>query len=50
MTIQVLLESAGLHDGQFGPFILLDLPFTGDPAVLYIEHMVGSIHIEDPER
>lgn len=50
VTIQVLLESAGLHDGQFGPFILLDLPFAGDPQVLYIEHMAGSIHIEDPER
>lgn len=50
VTIQVLLESAGLHDGQVGPFTLLDMPFAGDPQVLYIEHMAGSIHIEDPER
>ncbi|MFI6100634.1 helix-turn-helix domain-containing protein [Lentzea sp. NPDC051213] len=50
VTIQVLLESAGSQDGQFGSFALLDLPFAGDPKVLYIEHMAGSIHIEDPER
>jgi hypothetical protein len=50
VTIQVLLESARLHDGLFGSFTLLDLPFAGDPQVLYIEHMAGSIHIEDPER
>jgi len=50
VTIQVLLEAAGSHDGQFGSFALLDLPFAGDPQVLYIEYMAGSIHIEDPER
>ncbi|WP_434451917.1 helix-turn-helix domain-containing protein [Lentzea sp. E54] len=50
VTIQVLLESARLHDGLLGSFALLDLPFTGDPQVLYVEHVAGSIHIEDPER
>lgn len=50
VTIQVLLDSAGLHDGQSGPFTLLDMPFTGDPRVLYIEHMGGSIHIEDSQQ
>ncbi|MFD4641544.1 helix-turn-helix domain-containing protein [Lentzea sp. NPDC058436] len=50
VTIQVLLDSAGLHEGQSGSFTVLDMPFTGDPKVLYIEHMGGSIHIEDPQR
>lgn len=50
VTIQVLLESAGLHDGQLGSFTLLDLPFDGNPKALYIEYTAGSIHIEDPER
>jgi hypothetical protein len=50
VTIQVLLASARLHDGLLGSFTLLDLPFAGDPQVLYIEHVAGSIHIEDPER
>lgn len=50
VTIQVLLESAGLHEGQSGPFTLLDMPFAGDPQVLYIEYMGGSIHIEDSRQ
>lgn len=50
VTIQVLLESARLHDGLAGSFTLLDLPFAGDPQVLYIEYMAGSLHIEDPDR
>jgi transcriptional regulator with XRE-family HTH domain len=50
VTVQVLLESARLHAGLAGSFTLLDLPFAGDPQVLYIEYMAGSFHIEDPER
>ncbi|MFD5824023.1 helix-turn-helix domain-containing protein [Lentzea sp. NPDC060358] len=50
VTIQLLPESVGPHDGQGGPFTLLDMPFAGDPQVLYIEHMAGAIHIEDPHR
>ncbi|GHH48729.1 helix-turn-helix domain-containing protein [Lentzea cavernae] len=50
IVIQVLRGSPRLHDGLFGSFTLLDLPFAGNPRILYIEHMAGSIHIEDPER
>ncbi|MFS8100347.1 helix-turn-helix domain-containing protein [Lentzea alba] len=50
VTIQVVLDTAGLHDGHNGPFTLLDFPFTGDPQVLYVEHAGGSMHIEDPSR
>ncbi len=49
VTIQILLESAGLHDGQSGPFAVLDMPFTGDPQVLYIEHM-GGVHLVAEEQ
>jgi transcriptional regulator with XRE-family HTH domain len=50
VTIQVLPESAGLHDGYNGGFNLLDFPYSGDPQVLYVEHAGGSLHIEDPDR
>ncbi|MFI6101894.1 helix-turn-helix domain-containing protein [Lentzea sp. NPDC051213] len=48
VTIQVVLDSAGPHDGHNGAFTLLDFPYPSDPQVLYIEYTRGSIHIEDP--
>ena len=50
VTVQVVLDSVGLHDGLFGSFTLLDFPYEGDPQVLYVEHLAGAVHIEDPER
>ncbi|MGW4208213.1 helix-turn-helix domain-containing protein [Lentzea sp. NPDC004789] len=50
VTVQVLLDATGLHDGHNGPFTLLDFPFAGHPQVLYVEHAGGSMHIEDPSR
>ncbi|SEP71538.1 MULTISPECIES: helix-turn-helix domain-containing protein [Lentzea] len=50
VTIQVVLDTAGLHDGHNGPFTLLDFPFDGGPRVLYVEHAGGSMHIEDQSR
>lgn len=50
VEVQVLLTSAGFHDGYSGPFTLLDFPDKRDSRVLYVEHATGSIHIEDPEK
>ena len=50
VTVQVVLDTAGLHDGHNGPFTLLDFPFDGGPQVLYVEHAGGSMHIEDQSR
>ncbi|HEX8870765.1 MAG TPA: helix-turn-helix transcriptional regulator [Lentzea sp.] len=50
VTIQVILDSVGLHDGHNGSFTLLDFPYLSDPRVLYIEHAEGSTHIEEPAR
>jgi hypothetical protein len=50
VSIQVVLDSIGLHDGHNGSFTLLDFPYPTDPRVLYIEHTEGSIHIEDPSQ
>ncbi|MGI5503767.1 helix-turn-helix domain-containing protein [Lentzea sp. CA-135723] len=50
VTVQVVLDMAGLHDGHNGPFTLLEFPYAGDPKVLYVGHAAGSLQIEDPER
>ncbi|SDG98501.1 Helix-turn-helix domain-containing protein [Lentzea fradiae] len=50
VTVQVIPDSAGLHDGHNGSFTLLDFPYPSDPRVLYVEHTEGSIHIEDLAR
>ncbi|MGW6447812.1 helix-turn-helix domain-containing protein [Lentzea sp. NPDC055074] len=50
VTVQVILDSVGLHEGYNGSFTLLDFPYPSDPRVLYVEHTEGSIHIEDPAR
>lgn len=48
VTVQVLLDSAGLHDGHNGGFNLLEFPYPGDPQVLYIEYSRGGFQTEDP--
>lgn len=50
VTFQVLPRAAGFHDGQLGSFTLLDFPEQRDPQVLYVEHIAGSVHIENPEQ
>ncbi|SDL20618.1 Helix-turn-helix domain-containing protein [Lentzea albidocapillata subsp. violacea] len=50
VTVQVIPDSVGLHEGYNGSFTLLDFPYPSDPRVLYVEHTEGSIHIEDPAR
>jgi transcriptional regulator with XRE-family HTH domain len=50
VTVRVLPESAGKHDGLTGPVTLLRFPDTEDIDVAYVEHALGSVHIEDPEQ
>ncbi|HWO58440.1 MAG TPA: helix-turn-helix transcriptional regulator, partial [Umezawaea sp.] len=50
IEVQVLLNSVGLHDGYNGAFTLLDFPDKRDSRVLYVEHAIGSVHVEDPEK
>ncbi|GAB2872459.1 helix-turn-helix domain-containing protein [Lentzea nigeriaca] len=50
VTVQVILDSVGLHEGHNGSFTLLDFPYPSDPRVLYVEHTEGAIHIEDLAR
>ncbi|USX56496.1 helix-turn-helix transcriptional regulator [Lentzea sp. HUAS12] len=50
VTVQVLPDAAGLHDGQNGAFTVLDFAYPGEMSVLYVEHPAGSTHVEDIER
>ncbi|MEO6088915.1 MAG: helix-turn-helix transcriptional regulator [Umezawaea sp.] len=50
VTVQVLPNAVGMHDGHNGTFTLLDFPDARDAQVLYVEHAVGSVHVEDPEK
>jgi hypothetical protein len=32
------------------PFTLLDFPDAADPTVVYLEHLTGSLLLEDPDE
>lgn len=49
VTLQVLPLRDGAHGGMEGGFILLRFP-EDDPELLYVEHVAGSLHIEDAEE
>jgi transcriptional regulator with XRE-family HTH domain len=50
VTLQVLPLGHGPHDAMTGAFILLDFPEPTDPEMLYVEHVTGSLHIEDEDN
>lgn len=45
VTLRVLPDRLGAHDGMNGAFIVLGFP-ESDPEVLYTEYATGSLHIE----
>ncbi len=49
VSIQVLPDAGGAHTGTSGAYIILDFP-EGDPALLYVAHVIGALHIEKPEE
>ena len=46
VTLRVLPDRMGAHDGMLGAFTLLGFPEGVDPEVLYVSHPTGSLHIE----
>ncbi|MEU4801407.1 helix-turn-helix transcriptional regulator [Actinosynnema sp. NPDC023587] len=46
VTVRVLLDERGAHGSMNGGFTLLNFPDPADPAVLYVEHPFGSLHME----
>jgi transcriptional regulator with XRE-family HTH domain len=50
VTVRVVPESAGKHDGLYGGITLLSFPDREDPPVAYVEHALGAEHIKDPDH
>jgi DNA-binding XRE family transcriptional regulator len=48
VTLQVLPDSLGAHDGMDGAFTILEFEDEQDPTVLYAEYPTGSVHVEKP--
>ena len=49
VTIQVLPADVGAHQGVTGGFTVLSFETLGEPDIGYVEHPMGSIHIEKAE-
>jgi transcriptional regulator with XRE-family HTH domain len=53
VTVQVLPTAVGAHPGTDGAFTVLSFEGLGEPDIAYVEHPLGSVHIEkeqDVER
>jgi hypothetical protein len=48
VTLQVLPDSIGAHDGMDGAFTILEFTDEEDPDLLYVEHPIGAVHLEKP--
>ncbi|MDF5753958.1 helix-turn-helix transcriptional regulator [Spongiactinospora sp. TRM90649] len=48
VSLQVLPLTAGVHAAIDGSFVLLT--FDGYPDVLYLEHLMGCVYLEEPEE
>ncbi|MFE0024775.1 DUF5753 domain-containing protein [Amycolatopsis sp. NPDC059021] len=46
VRLQIVPESVGAYDGQFGNLILAGFEDPEEPDVAYVEHVLGSVHIE----
>ncbi|MDU0294230.1 helix-turn-helix transcriptional regulator [Saccharothrix longispora] len=47
VSIRILADAGGAHAGMVSSFALLDFADPLEPPVLFIEHMVGAVHIEE---
>jgi transcriptional regulator with XRE-family HTH domain len=50
VTLQVVPDERGAHDGLAGAFILLEFAEDEDPDLLYVAHVAGALHMEKPEE
>ena len=46
VTIQVVPEEVGAYDGQVGNVVVASFDDPAEGHVAYIEHMLGSVHLE----
>ena len=49
LTLQVLPFAAAAHVHPISPFTILEFPDAGDPAVVYLEHLTGSLFLENED-
>jgi transcriptional regulator with XRE-family HTH domain len=50
VTVRVLPEVAGTHDGLISSLTLLRFPDKEESDIAYTEHILGSIHSDDPSH
>jgi transcriptional regulator with XRE-family HTH domain len=50
VTVQVVPEEVGAYDGQFGNVVVASFDDPAEPDVAYIEHLLGSVHLEKKEE
>jgi hypothetical protein len=50
VTVQVLPFGTAAHVHPVSPFTMLEFPDTADPAVVYLEHLTGSLFLEDEDE
>jgi hypothetical protein len=50
ITVRVMPEAAGTHEGLLGSLILLQFPDAEDPDIAYAEHSLGPTYTDDPSQ
>jgi hypothetical protein len=50
LTIQVLPLRAAAHAQPVSPFTMLEFADPADPTVVYLEHLTGSLLLEDEDE
>jgi transcriptional regulator with XRE-family HTH domain len=49
ITLQVLPFTSAAHVHPISPFTMLEFPDAADPAVVYLEHLTGSLIVENED-
>jgi transcriptional regulator with XRE-family HTH domain len=50
ITLQVLPSTAAVHVQPISPFTMLEFRDAADPAVVYLEHLTGSLFLENEDE
>jgi len=50
VTVQVLPYTTAAHVHPVSPFTMLEFADTADPAVVYLEHLTGSLFLENEDE
>jgi hypothetical protein len=50
VTVQVIPNKVGAHEGMDGAFTLLEFQEVDDPNLLYAEYLTGAVHVEKKDE